>query len=116
MRAYGCHTYGFVWSPDGTRLASTGHEGHVNIWEPSGKRLQRWNPVSGNTIPRLSWSFDGARLANGTGPTLDRVECHDPGTETILWETLGHSTGAAATALSSDGTTLAVAHAGQGSV
>src|SRR6185312_14085080 len=92
------------------------HEGHVNIWDPSGKRIRGWGADSTNTTPRLSWSFDGKRLVNGTGASIDRIECRDPMTGKPVWEAMGHARGASSTALSPNGNTLAVAHIGQGSI
>jgi WD40 repeat protein len=78
------YIYGVAWSPDSTRVASTGGDGHVIIWDVAAQRQilksnvhvsyqqdydNRNSPKrrsrSSLTITALSWSHDGKRIVSG---------------------------------------------------
>jgi WD40 repeat protein len=65
---HGEGVYGLAWSADGTRLASSGWEGRVRVWEPATGRLVRELPGGSST---LALSPDGRLLASGAGEILD---------------------------------------------
>jgi len=51
-----------AWSPDGTRIASGGDDGTVQMWDAStGKRLLTYR--SGAIC--VAWSPDGTRIVSG---------------------------------------------------
>src|SRR5262249_31538872 len=53
-----------AWSPDGTRLASSGDDGNVCLWEASdGTLLGKLQGHSGRVMS-VDWSPDGTRLAS----------------------------------------------------
>jgi WD40 repeat protein len=56
-----------AWSPDGTRLAGSGDDGNICLWEASdGTMLGKLQGHSGRVIS-VAWSPDGTRLVSGGG-------------------------------------------------
>jgi len=63
-----------AWRPDGTRLATTGEDGHIRVWEPGTGRRVAERQVSHRPVLGLAWTRDGTRLI----VTDDRVLQLDP--------------------------------------
>jgi WD40 repeat protein len=62
-----------AWSPDGTRLASSGNDGSAKIWDVHGGRLFLTLDGHGAPVTALSWSPDGTRLATGSWDLTLRI-------------------------------------------
>jgi WD40 repeat protein/formylglycine-generating enzyme required for sulfatase activity len=56
-----------AWSPDGSRLATTGLNWAVTIWDASSARISAALVASTERVRSLSWSPDGKRLATSHG-------------------------------------------------
>ena len=63
-----------AWRPDGTRLATTGEDGHIRVWDPGTGRRVAERQVSHRPVLGLAWTRDGTRLI----VTDDRVLQLDP--------------------------------------
>jgi WD40 repeat protein len=56
---------GVAFSPDGTRLASAGWEGHGTVWDTGlGVDLLTLRPLAGRPTC-IAWGPDGTRIAAG---------------------------------------------------
>jgi WD40 repeat protein len=67
ISAYRGHTgtvFAVAWSPDGTRIASEGNDGTIQVWEAS--RGYRLLTFTGHTAPvrGVAWSPDSTRLGS----------------------------------------------------
>ncbi|MBB6080979.1 NB-ARC domain-containing protein [Streptomyces paradoxus] len=97
--------YAVAFSPDGTRLATVGDNGTVQIWDTATGATQR--TLTGHTggVRVVAFSPDGTRLAtvgdNGT------VQIWDPTTGATQHTLTGHTGGVRVVAFSPDGTRLA---------
>ncbi|MCY1145561.1 BTAD domain-containing putative transcriptional regulator [Actinoplanes sp. Pm04-4] len=54
--------HGVAWRPDGARLATTGDEGHVRVWDADTGRLVVARQLSDRPVLGLAYSRDGTRL------------------------------------------------------
>ncbi|MCE9670487.1 WD40 repeat domain-containing protein [Myxococcus stipitatus] len=87
-----------AWSPMGTMLASSGYEGNVQLWGPSGEALRTLSAHEGKRVRALDWSLDGTRLVTGGDDGVVRIwraedgtlaqlpYRHDPGTSAATLE------------------------------
>ncbi len=53
------------WSPDGTRIASAGTDGGVQVWSASNGKLQQVYRGHTSWVGALAWSPDGKYIATG---------------------------------------------------
>jgi hypothetical protein len=96
-----------AFSPDGTWLASAGHDGTVKVWHVATGREAL--DLQGHTGPvrRVTFSRDGARLASASDDGTVRVWEAATGQELLTLQ--GHITNVYGVAFSPDGTRLASA-------
>jgi WD40 repeat protein len=72
--------YPVVWSPDGSKIASTGLSWRVLLWDAStGHHLRTLNGHD-DRINQIRWSPDGRRLASASGTFVS------PEAEIIVWD------------------------------
>src|SRR5215218_8415185 len=94
-----------AFSPDGSRLASTGEDGKLNVWDTSTGRL-----LSSLAAPGVasgpSFSADGSLVAAAWAEPVNQVRVFDLSTHRLLSSV---PVGAVDTALSPDGKRVAVA-------
>lgn len=99
--------YAVAWSPDGSKVASAGVRGAVDITDATtGATL---NSLYGHTYPvrGVAWSPDGTKLASGSWD--HRVKLWDAASGAELFNLEGHADYVNAVAFSPDGTKLASA-------
>jgi WD40 repeat protein/class 3 adenylate cyclase/tRNA A-37 threonylcarbamoyl transferase component Bud32/energy-coupling factor transporter ATP-binding protein EcfA2 len=94
-------------SPDGSRLATSGADGIVRIWDADGS--QELLSLSGHTekVQGLDFRFDGKRLASASHDGTVRVWDVTTGLELLNLD--AHEGGSHAVSFSPDGTRLATA-------
>src|SRR6266852_1956459 len=108
--------YDAVWSPDGTRIASSSKDKTVQIWDAAdGGHVFTYRGHKDQVIS-VAWSPDGTRLASGGG---DRDETNKAsGTTVQVWDAAdgsyvftyrGHTDSVEAVVWSPDGTRIASA-------
>src|SRR5262249_29473331 len=66
-----------AYGPDGRRLATTGRDGTIRLWEAGTGRLLRILVSSAPALPAAAWSPDGRTLACG---------CDSPDNAMQLWD------------------------------
>jgi WD40 repeat protein/uncharacterized protein YjbI with pentapeptide repeats/3',5'-cyclic AMP phosphodiesterase CpdA len=93
------------FSPDGTRLASSGIEGSLHVWEPAFGN--NFTVLKGHTgrLTAAAFSPDGERLA--TSATDDTARVWDPGTGQNLATVRARGAAVTAAAFTTDGVGLA---------
>ncbi len=99
------HVYGVGWSPDGSRLASSGWEGAIRLWDPtSGSCIQIiGDSDSADTLfYGVAWSPDGQLLACGT--SQHGLQVWDVTARSRRWVGEAHATWIRRVAWSPDGT------------
>src|SRR5262249_1338576 len=93
------------WSPDGTRVAATGADGTVSVYDAAtGTVLQRAAPGPA-AFHGLSWHPTGQVLAAGAADK--RIYLFAPASGSVIDTLTGHDDVVTAVAWSPDGTTLA---------
>ena len=93
-----------AWSPDGTRLATSGLDQRVVLWDPGNRRTTATlHPERASMYARLSWSPDSTRLATFSGREVALWDPAGPSTSTRS----GHSGSIRVLAFSPDGSRLA---------
>ena len=66
------------YATDG-RLVSGGRDGHVRIWDASGKQLRDWVPSGGSAVLKSIFSDDGQRVV--TGAWNGEIKVQDAGSD-----------------------------------
>ena len=93
--------YEVRWSPDGSRLFSTGYNGFVRIWDPDTKaKVAEFGDGTGGRIHSACWSPDGTRLASAAaeiviwdlaaGTELRRLDGHGGEVFSVDWSPDGN--------------------------
>jgi len=95
-----------AFSPDGSRLASTGKDGTLKVWDASRGRLLSSESASGEASGP-SFSADGSLVAAAWAEPTDEVRVLDLSTDRVV--STVRVSGAIDTALSPDGKRVAVA-------
>jgi WD40 repeat protein len=95
---------GFVFSPDGTRLATYGHHGGIRLWDVTKRKPAATWPSESDHIHCLVYNRDGTRLA--TGGIEGIAEIWDTASGRKVQILKGHSGSIQAMAFSPDGTRL----------
>ena len=93
-----------AWSPDGTRIASGGHDSTVQIFDTrTGKRILTYRGHSGEVFA-VAWSPDGTRIASGSFDNT--VQVWNAYNEARILIYYGHSNSVYSVAWSPDGTRI----------
>jgi WD40 repeat protein/DNA-binding SARP family transcriptional activator len=95
-----------AFSPDGSRLATAGEDGKLNVWDPSTGRLVSSLATTGHAAGP-SFSADGSLVAAAWGEPADEVRVLDLSTDRVVSTVRVQQ--AIDTALSPDGKRVAVA-------
>ncbi len=93
-----------VWSPDGSRIASGGHDTTVQIWDTNGNVYLKY---TGHTAPvrGVAWSPDGSMIAScGDDNT---VQVWNPSSGALITRYTGHSARVWSVAWSNDSSRVA---------
>ncbi|KAJ5628246.1 WD40-repeat-containing domain protein [Penicillium lividum] len=70
-----------AWSPDGTRLASLGHDNIIKVWDSDTQQCISTLQEDANRIESFAWSYDGSRIAIVLlGYPSGKVKIWDPNT------------------------------------
>lgn len=81
-----------AWSPDGTRIASSGGDATIRIWNPTnGENLLTYHGQSGrlSEVLAVAWSPDSTRIASGGNRAT--VQVWRANNKQLLAEYQGHS-------------------------
>ncbi len=81
-----------AWSPDGTRIASSGGDATVRIWNPAnGNNILTYHRQAGrlSEVLAVAWSPDSTRIASGGNRAT--VQVWNASTKQMLAEYDGHS-------------------------
>jgi GTPase SAR1 family protein len=62
-----------VWSPDGSKIASSSADRTVRVWDAESGQLLRTLEGHGNRVSSVAWMGDGHRLASGSDDHTIRV-------------------------------------------
>jgi WD40 repeat protein len=96
---------GVSWSPDGTRIASGGEDGTVQVWNATtGERVLTYQQYA-DALHSVSWSPDGTRISS-TGQD-NSVQVWDTSTGKRLVTYQGHAGSVGPAAWSPDGKRIA---------
>jgi len=78
LRGHSDSVLDLCWSPDGTRLATAGHDGVICIWD--GATFERLAELREHKsyVWSIAWSVDGQRLVSGSGDGTVRIWEADP--------------------------------------
>jgi WD40 repeat protein/DNA-binding SARP family transcriptional activator len=91
-----------VWSPDGRRVAISGMEGTIKVYDAeTGAEMNKFNERDWSDIVGLAWSVEGRLVTVSRGRKVARV--WDPATGALLLTYEGHAGPVHHVALSTDG-------------
>jgi WD40 repeat protein len=107
LRGHRWNVYGVTWSPDGRRLASSGWDNAIRLWDATTGEARQilQDPDHPDTLfYGVAWSPDGRRLASGT--FLQGVLVWDVTVGSQRWVGRAHATWVRRVAWSPDGSRL----------
>ena len=97
-----------AFSPDGTRIVTTGADGTVRVWDAKNHKLLKTFPIASNDeVTSIGFSPDGTHLVVSADPNIAQVWDLDRGK--LIFPLVGHQSGVTSAQYSPDGQLIVTA-------